>query len=306
MTRPSAVLCALLLSSATSARAEKTPVYALTGGRVVTVSGPIQEGATVVLRDGVVEAVGSGVKIPADARVIDAKGLTLTPGLIDGFGGIGLPAAGPPRGGPGGGGGGNPPAPRDATLAPQTLVLDKIRAADALKARDSGFTTALVIPREGVLPGRSVLLSLSGETPEQMAWKEPAALHLHMTTLSRQYPGSLMGTMAYARQALTTPGATASPERLREGAFGQEAAHLRPGARSLGRRALGPDPADRHRVPRERRAAAGAGRRVQGQGHRGGRRAGGARRRPLQVPQAPAAAERQLRPAPRGHLLRRR
>mgnify|MGYP003694463293 CR=1 FL=1 len=98
MTRPSAVLCALLLSSATSARAEKTPVYALTGGRVVTVSGPIQEGATVVLRDGVVEAVGSGVKIPADARVIDAKGLTLTPGLIDGFGGIGLPAAGPPRG----------------------------------------------------------------------------------------------------------------------------------------------------------------------------------------------------------------
>jgi imidazolonepropionase-like amidohydrolase len=82
------------------------------------------------------------------------------------------------------------------------MALDKVRVADAVKARDNGFTTALVVPREGVVPGRSVLLSLSGDTPEQMAWKQPAALHLSMTTLTRQYPGSLMGTVAYARQAM--------------------------------------------------------------------------------------------------------
>lgn len=196
----SSVLCALFLLPGAMAWAEKVPVYALTGGRVVTVSGPVQEGATVLLRDGVVEAVGTGVKIPPDARVVDAKGLTLTPGLIDGFGGVGLPAAAP-RGGPGGA----PPAaaaPRDNPLAPQSMVLDRIRPSDALKARDSGFTTALVVPREGVLPGRSVLLSLAGETADQMAWKQPAALHVHMTTLTRQYPGSLMGTVAYVRQAL--------------------------------------------------------------------------------------------------------
>jgi imidazolonepropionase-like amidohydrolase len=197
--------CALLLSSAWPAAAEKVPVYALTGGRVVTVSGAVQEGATVVLRDGVVEAVGTGVKVPADARAIDAKGLTLTPGLIDAFGGVGLPS-GAPRGGGGSGTGGTGSgaagSPRDNPLAPQTLVLDKIRPADALRARDSGFTTALVVPREGVLPGRSVLLSLAGETADQMAWRQPAALHVHMTTLTRQYPGSLMGTVAYVRQAL--------------------------------------------------------------------------------------------------------
>jgi imidazolonepropionase-like amidohydrolase len=202
MRTPAAMPCVLLLLQATSGRAEKAPVYALTGGRVVTVSGAVQEGATVVLRDGVVEAVGVGVKVPADARVIDAKELTLTPGLIDGFGGVGLPTAPPPRGGSGGGGAAAAGAAAASPLAPQTAVIDKIRAADALKARDNGFTTALAVPREGVLPGRSVLLSLNGETADQMAWRQPAALHVHMATLTRQYPGSLMGTVAYVRQAL--------------------------------------------------------------------------------------------------------
>jgi imidazolonepropionase-like amidohydrolase len=198
MSRPFSLLCAATLLSAAPAFAEKPPVYALTGGRVVTVSGAVQDGATVVLRDGVIEAVGPGATVPADARVIDAKGLTLTPGLIDAFGGVGLPA--PARGT--GAGGAAPTPPRDNPLSPQSMVLDRIRPGDALKSRDSGFTTALVVPPTGVLPGRSVLLSLWGETAEQMAWRQPAALHLHLNTLVRQYPGSLMGTVAYARQAL--------------------------------------------------------------------------------------------------------
>jgi imidazolonepropionase-like amidohydrolase len=82
------------------------------------------------------------------------------------------------------------------------MALDRVRVADALKARDAGITTVLVIPREGVLPGQSVILNLSGDKAEAMALKQPAALHLHMSTLARQYPGSLMGTMAYARQSL--------------------------------------------------------------------------------------------------------
>ena len=126
-------------------------------------------------------------------------------------------------------------------------MLDRIRPADALKARDSGFTTALVVPAAGVLPGRSVLLSLAGETAEQMAWRQPAALHLHMSTLARQYPGSLMGTVAYARQALY------DARRYRElwtayekAPAGKKRPALRPGARRLGRRDRGPHPADRH------------------------------------------------------------
>ena len=91
-----AVFVALSVAAATSHGAG-AGVYALVGGRVITVAGAVLEDGTVVLRDGLIEAVGSGIRPPADARVIDVKGLTLTPGIIDGFGGIGLPAPPPAR-----------------------------------------------------------------------------------------------------------------------------------------------------------------------------------------------------------------
>jgi imidazolonepropionase-like amidohydrolase len=188
---------ASLLLVAGGARAQRSPVFAIVGARILPVSGPAIENGTLIVRDGLIEAVGSGLAVPKDARVIEAKGLTLTPGLIDGYGGLGLPA---PARGPS-------PAPNAAPervsgLTPDALALDRLRPAEALKARDQGITAALVIPREGPLPGRSVLVNLSGDTADGMVLKQPAALNLSFTPLSRRYPGSLMGTVAYARQAL--------------------------------------------------------------------------------------------------------
>jgi imidazolonepropionase-like amidohydrolase len=194
------MLVTLSIAAATSRGAGGAEVYALVGGRVITMAGGVLDNGTVVLRDGLIEAVSSGIQPPADARVIDVKGLTLTPGIIDGFGGVGLPAPAPSRPAAGSAG---PAAPATSNpLAPQAFVLDRIRAADALKARDAGVTTALVVPCEGVLPGRSVLINLSGDRPEAMALLQPAFMHLHMATIAARYPGSLMGTVAYARQAL--------------------------------------------------------------------------------------------------------
>jgi len=192
------ILAGLMLAVLVSPRGQAAhgEVYALVGGRVFTVSGPVIEKGTVILHDGLVDAVGASVVVPVGARVIDVTGLTVTPGLVDGFGAIGLPAARPAAGG------GPAPSPAANPLAPQALALDRVRLADALKARDSGITTALVIPREGVLPGQSVLLNLGGDKLEAMVLRQPAALHLHLTSLPRTYPGSLMGTVAYARQAL--------------------------------------------------------------------------------------------------------
>jgi imidazolonepropionase-like amidohydrolase len=87
-------------------------------------------------------------------------------------------------------------------LRPRALAIEKLRPSEIRKARDMGVTTALVVPKDGVVPGRSVLIDLWGDTVEGMVVKQPAALHLQMASLQRQYPGSLMGTMAYARQAL--------------------------------------------------------------------------------------------------------
>jgi imidazolonepropionase-like amidohydrolase len=188
-----AVASASLLTSP-NGQAARGEVYALVGGRVMTVSGSAIENGTVVIRDGLIESVAAGAAAPSDARVIDVRGLTVTPGLIDGFGGVGLPTRRP--------GPAASPADTANPLAPQALALERVRLADALKPRDSGITTALVIPREGVLPGQSVLLNLGGESVESMVIRQPAALHLHLATLTRTDPGSLMGTVAYARQAL--------------------------------------------------------------------------------------------------------
>ena len=168
------------------AQAGRGEAYALTGARIVTVSGAVHENATLVIRDGLIEAVGPSVKVPVGTRVIDAKGLTLTPGLIDAFSGLGLPAPTPRGAGPGGGG--PSPGPPADPLAPQSMALDKLKLADALKGRDAGVTTALVVPREGVLPGQSVLINLSGDKPDVMVLRQPAALHLHLVDLPRRYP----------------------------------------------------------------------------------------------------------------------
>ena len=71
-------LVALLLAG--SAAAE---TLAIVNARIVTVgpAGEIASG-TVVLTDGRITAVGAGVRPPAGARVIDAAGKVVTPGLI--------------------------------------------------------------------------------------------------------------------------------------------------------------------------------------------------------------------------------
>ena len=63
--------------------AERPRVYALTGGTVVPAPGESIEDGIVVIRDGLIEAVGSGIDVPADAVEIDVVGKWIYPGLID-------------------------------------------------------------------------------------------------------------------------------------------------------------------------------------------------------------------------------
>ncbi|MGE5564079.1 MAG: amidohydrolase family protein [Bacillota bacterium] len=83
-----AAIAALLLTAAIPAAAE---TIAITNGTVALGdgSGPIQNG-TVVIRDGKIVAAGQGVAVPAGARVIDATGKWVTPGIVAGFSRLGL------------------------------------------------------------------------------------------------------------------------------------------------------------------------------------------------------------------------
>lgn len=82
------LLAAALLLGAGPAAAE---TVAIVNARVLTLgpAGDIARGA-VVVRDGRIAAVGAGIAIPPDARVIDARGQILTPGLVAAVTPIGL------------------------------------------------------------------------------------------------------------------------------------------------------------------------------------------------------------------------
>ncbi len=83
-----ALIAALLVATAVPAAAE---TIAIVNGNVATGDGsePIQ-GGTVVIRDGRIVDAGQGARVPADARVVDANGKWVTPGIVAGFSRLGL------------------------------------------------------------------------------------------------------------------------------------------------------------------------------------------------------------------------
>jgi imidazolonepropionase-like amidohydrolase len=197
-----------------------TETYAITNARIIPVAGPTIEKGTVVIRDGLIAAVGANVTAPADARMIDGAGLTVYPGLIDASTNLGMPQPSPTPGvggGRGGGGGqfqfpgGTSPmasalnSTQPAGLQPEVMAADYLRpGGDQIEAeRNAGITTALTAPRAGIFIGQSVLINLAGNTSQEMIVRSPVALHIGFTPLRNGgYPGSLMGVFSAIRQML--------------------------------------------------------------------------------------------------------
>src|ERR1044071_8265236 len=149
-------LSLLSLSPNSTAKAQRSAIdtYAITNARIVTVSGPVIERGTVVVRNGLIAAAGANVNAPSDARVIDGTGLTVYPGLIDSYTNLALPeaAASPSPGGGGGGGfffaqqqqrpAAGPNSTQPAGLQPEVMVEDVIRAGgtEIESSRNVGIT----------------------------------------------------------------------------------------------------------------------------------------------------------------------
>ena len=80
------IACAVLavaLVPAGRASSEVPRVHALAGARIVVEPGEVIESGTVVMRDGVIEAVGADTRPPADATTWELEGLTVYAGLIE-------------------------------------------------------------------------------------------------------------------------------------------------------------------------------------------------------------------------------
>src|SRR5689334_23445917 len=151
-------LVLLALNFHVSGQRSAVDTYAITNARIITVSGPIIERGSVVVRNGLIAAAGANVNAPPDARVIDGTGLTVYPGLIDSYTNLALPEASPAPSPAGGGGGGGffllaqqqrpaagPNSSQPAGLQPEVMVEDVIRpgGSEIEASRNVGITTAL-------------------------------------------------------------------------------------------------------------------------------------------------------------------
>jgi imidazolonepropionase-like amidohydrolase len=184
--------------------------WALTNARIETVTKGTIEKGTIVIRDGIIEAVGANVTPPGDARVVDLTGRTVYPGFIDLTSSMGLATPPQPQGGFGGGGGGggggqNAGAPaRNVGLDPGRVIANEVApaAADIRAARDAGITSALVAPSRGAFRGLSALIPMRDDSSARYIVKAPVGMHMGFQGVAGRYPATLLGVIAYERQHL--------------------------------------------------------------------------------------------------------
>ncbi|HET7225336.1 MAG TPA: amidohydrolase family protein [Candidatus Eisenbacteria bacterium] len=191
--------------------AAATPrVHAIVGARIVVSPGQVIPHGTIVMRDGLITAVGANVPVPADARVWKGDSLTVYAGLIDPFV---LPAEPPAPAGesPFGRRGAAPSAAGApargaahelACVTPETRIVGSLPLPqDQVEGlRAAGFTAAQVAPRRGVFRGQSAVIGLSSGSVNASVLREDAAQVVGIDPVPQGYPGSLMGAIAVIRQ----------------------------------------------------------------------------------------------------------
>ena len=177
---------------------ENTPeVHALVGGRIVVSPGRVIEKGTLVIRGGRIAAVGE-VETPADARVWDLTGKTITPGLIDALTEVDVDASSVRKGA----------AHWSDQVTPQLDVVDAgIRDSAAnKKLRSQGIAARLLAPSGRILKGGSAVVLTNDQDANTAVVSRNVAQHLRLTVSPGRgrsdYPSSPMGAVALARQTL--------------------------------------------------------------------------------------------------------
>lgn len=203
--RALALAATLSLSLAPRLLVAQSDTWALTNARIQTVTKGVIEKGTIIVRKGLIEAVGASLTIPQDARVMDLAGKTVSPGLIDLTSSLGLAApAAPAGGGAGGGGGGaqNQGGPRGIEAERDAARDLKVTPGDIKPIRDAGVTVVLVAPARGLFRGTSALVPLRDSVDASAVVRDPVAMHIGYQGVQGDYPATLLGVITYQRQAL--------------------------------------------------------------------------------------------------------
>ena len=177
-----AAIAVVALATTSSLQAQKP--LALKGAKIITMAGDTIENGTIVFRDGKIAEVGADVKVPVEARVIDASDKVIMPGFVEAHTSSGMSQA-------------NETNP----IVPYVSVIDSIDPMSAYfrSARRNGVTTVRVVPGNSTLiGGQAAVIKTGGEFIDDMVLKSDAGVKISL----RPVGGSRMGHLAKLRKAL--------------------------------------------------------------------------------------------------------
>ncbi len=216
--KTTATVTFLLLAAALTARAQSMPgpsapkstTLAITGGKLLTVSHGVIENGTLLIIDGKIAAVGMAGKVvvPRDAVVVDARGLTVYPGLIDPDSTLGLTEVGSDQNS-------NDLAEPSDEIMPHMHIADAFHAETELipVARLNGVTNAVVAPgTDDSVAGQDIFIQLAGANRDAMILGRDVALAMNYGAEQRrrggrgggksEFPSTRMGLITQLRQSL--------------------------------------------------------------------------------------------------------
>jgi imidazolonepropionase-like amidohydrolase len=216
------ISASLVLGASTSLLAQapmvditpKAGTIAITGGKVLTVSHGTIENGVVLIEGGKISAVGTAasVKVPKGATVVDAKGMTVYPGIIDSETRLGLSEIASDR-------------MTNDTVEPSDEILPQMHVYDAFHAesehipitRFNGITNAIVAPASSdTIPGQDSFIQLAGQDRDSMLIVKDVALAMNFGEEPKRngrgegggagggsrYPSTRMGEISQMKQAL--------------------------------------------------------------------------------------------------------
>lgn len=187
----------------------RSKAYAFTNATIFTASDTKMEGATLLIRDGKITAVGKDLTIPDGYSTVDLDGKFIYPSFIDTYTNYGMPEVERSRGG-GWGSAEQIQSDTKGAYNGNEAIKSEFNAAEAFtiddKAakswREMGFGSVLSFRSDGLARGTSTFVTLAKDTENEVVLKPQTAAHYSFSKGSsgQNYPSSAMGYISLLKQ----------------------------------------------------------------------------------------------------------